>query len=86
MQTDILEKYFFGKNRGQKPFFTNTIDYHTSPYSKYKLPTESVILQERALQSSMTDNAFIAWYAEVRNNKFGIRQHVEDVLTRKLRS
>lgn len=61
--------------------FLNDRDYHIAPYRRYALPSEEEILDVKSKQN-LTKEGTVAWFEKERNNKFGVRHKVEDVINR----
>lgn len=81
LQNDIRLK-FFHANVKRKLFFANNQDYHQHPYRRYGLPSEKEILETKSLHNLRTVSETVDWFDQDRKGKFGVRQKVEDVLSR----
>lgn len=84
-QKDIVAKYFQGP-----PVKTLKLeskgDYYTSTQARpYGLPTQEEVRQTMLLNNFRSDGDIISWFVKNRNNKFGVRQEVEEIIKREYR-
>lgn len=51
-----------------------------APYQRRGLPTEDEVAQAKCKNNLQTDEDIIAWFIDRYNNKYGVRQEVEEIL------
>ncbi|CEP18413.1 hypothetical protein [Parasitella parasitica] len=79
---DDIRTKFFHANIRRRLNFRNNEDYYLHPYRRYALPSEKEILDAKRLHDLQTAEETVQWFNNDRNDKFGIRQKVLDVLAR----
>ncbi|KAI9262855.1 ClpP/crotonase-like domain-containing protein [Helicostylum pulchrum] len=82
LEQDILSKYF-QSNMRELEFFSQDRDcYSTKQCREYGLPSEKEVHIAKIHNNLKTDNDVVSWFINKRNNKFGVRQEVEEIVSR----
>lgn len=80
LQKEIVAKYFQGS-----PIKTLILDskrdcYFSTQSRPYGLPTEEEVRQAILLNNFNSDADIISWFVKNRDNKYGVRQEVQEIL------
>ncbi|KAI9253333.1 ClpP/crotonase-like domain-containing protein [Helicostylum pulchrum] len=82
-KTDILEKYIDADvERALKVTSDKKDCYFTTQGRKFGLPTKEEVRQAKHENNLHSDESVIAWFINHRNNKYGIREEVKEILVR----
>ncbi|KAI8079471.1 ClpP/crotonase-like domain-containing protein [Thamnidium elegans] len=82
LEKDILLKYF-QTNMRELVFFSQDRDcYSTKQCREYGLPSEKEVRIAKIHNNLKSDKDVVSWFINKRNNKFGVRQEVEEIVSR----
>jgi 3-hydroxyisobutyryl-CoA hydrolase len=82
LERDIIVRYFIANANTRKLHFLNDQDYHLHPFRRYGLPSEREIFETVASEKLHSVKETVDWFVKNRNDKFGVRQKVEDAFNR----
>ncbi|KAI9253331.1 ClpP/crotonase-like domain-containing protein [Helicostylum pulchrum] len=82
-EKDILGRYFNTEAKETLKLTSNNEDrYFTTQGRRFGLPTEGEVKRAKQGNNLDSDESIVAWFINQRNNKYGVREEVEEILAR----
>lgn len=81
IEADVCVKYIYANTKRHLNFLSER-DINLAPQSrKYGLPSEYEVIRAKAYEEDIqSDQDLIKWFVDKRNNKYGVKQEVMEII------